>query len=106
LNRLFKASGLLVSEALLREKGMPEREAKTYVREMEAARNQICRLWANEYRFTSEARLRAHLKRMQLDRGIQGDFLKKNAGDLLSSAQSFLNKGVFQWQLLKKSGPT
>ncbi len=55
-------------------------------------------LWRNNYRFASEARLLAHLKKMRLYQGVKGDPLKANAFRLLGAAQRFIDKGVLQWR--------
>ena len=60
--------------------------------------NDVFILWRNNYRFASEARLLAHLKKMKLYQGLKGGLLKAKAHDLLNAAQRFIDKGVLQWQ--------
>ncbi len=60
--------------------------------------NDVFILWQNNYRFASETRLLAHLKKMRLYQGAKGDLLKAKAYDLLKAAQRFINRGVLQWQ--------
>ena len=62
------------------------------------AANIIFQMWSNTYRFASEERLRAHLKKNTGYRKIKGDYLKEQARQFLNAAQSFMNKGVVQWQ--------
>jgi hypothetical protein len=98
LRRLFRASGMLqVEPEVLISRGLSQDEANAYFREIQAALNEIHSLWANDYRYVSEDRLRAHLKYSKLDRGLRGDFLKANARKPLNSAQTFADKGVIQW---------
>lgn len=54
--------------------------------------------WKNNYRYVPEAKLRAEVKRLQLDRGIKGDVLKENARVALENARTVVNKGTFQWK--------
>ena len=60
--------------------------------------NEVFRLWHNNYRFASEARLLSHLKKLKLYQGVKGDLLKAKAYDLLRAAQRFIDMGVLQWQ--------
>jgi hypothetical protein len=60
--------------------------------------NDVFILWRNNFRFASEARLVAHLKKMKLYQGAKGDLLKAKAYDLLKAAQAFIDKGVLQWR--------
>jgi hypothetical protein len=66
----------------------------------------VCRLWANDYRYTSEARMRVHLKQRKMDRGVKGDCLKAKALSPLNASQQVISKEVYQWTLLKKSKPS
>ena len=60
--------------------------------------NEIFRLWANNYRFVSEERLRSHLMKTTGYRKIKGDYLKEQARRFLNSAQKFIDKGAMMWQ--------
>ena len=60
--------------------------------------NNVFILWRNNYRFASEARLLAHLKKMKLYQGAKGDLLKAKAYELLKAAQRFVDQGILQWQ--------
>jgi hypothetical protein len=61
--------------------------------------NEIVKLWANNYRYASEERLRSHLKQITSDRRIKGDYLREQARRFLSSAQNFINKRVILWRV-------
>ncbi len=50
--------------------------------------DKVMSLWRNDYRFRSEAALRAYLKKIGSDRGIKGDFLKFNSKTLYGSSGS------------------
>ena len=70
-----------------------------HLRSLQVAVNEIYRLWANNYRFASEERLRSHLKKITRYQSIKGEYLKEQARRFLSSAQTFVDKGVVQWQV-------
>lgn len=57
----------------------------------------VVALWANDHRFASERWLRAKLKRMKLDRGIRGDFLKERTRQLINAATDVVTIGVVEW---------
>jgi hypothetical protein len=99
LQLLFKASGMLeVDTAALGRKGFSEDEIDGYQRELQIAVNEICILWANDYRYVSENRLRSHLKgKVDLRKGVKGDVLKANALRLMRAAQRFIDRGVLLW---------
>jgi hypothetical protein len=106
LARLFKASGMLdVDLDKLKARGLTASQMEEHFEDLQAAASEVCELWENDYRFASEERLRASLKSKKLDRGVKGDFLKKRASDLLTASQKIVDKGVFQWGLLKRSKP-
>jgi hypothetical protein len=79
--------------------GRSEGEIDAHLRALQTALNQVVRLWANNYRFASEERLRSHLKRVTGYKRIGGDYLKEQARRLLDSAQRFIDKGVLQWHV-------
>jgi len=107
LSRLFRTSRMLDFDPdSLRARKYNAQQIEEYFRELRATAFEVYRLWSNDYRFASEERMRAHLKSMQLDRGIRGDFLKKRAEDLLTAAQTIIDAGVLQWKSLKKSNPS
>lgn len=100
LLRLFAASGMLrVDPAKLRAKNWTDAQIDGHLRTLRVAVNEIFRLWANNYRFASEERLRSHLKKITGHQKIKGDYLKEQARQLLNSAQKFIDKGVVQWHV-------
>jgi hypothetical protein len=100
LMRLFAASKIMrVDVDKLRAKHWSEDRINEHFRTLEVAGNDIFRLWANNYRFASEARLRSHLKRITGFRKIKGDYLKEEARKFLLSAQEFVNKGMVLWHV-------
>jgi hypothetical protein len=100
LLRLFAASGMLrVDRDKLQAKQWTEDQIDGHLRSLQLAVNEIVKLWSNNYRFASEERLRAYLKKITGYRRIKGDYLKAQARQLLNSAQKFIDKGVVQWHV-------
>jgi hypothetical protein len=101
LLRLFAASGMLhVDHEKLRKKGWSDAQIETHLRALQAAVNEVVPLWANNYRFASEERLRSHLKQLTgYRKKTKGDYLKEQARRFLNSAQTFIEKGVVQWHV-------
>lgn len=96
---LFKESGILDVDAdKLKAKGLTVGQIQAHQRSLWSSVNTVFILWRNNYRFASEARLLAHLKKMKMYRGVKGSLLKAKTHDLLGAAQIFIDKGVFQWQ--------
>lgn len=95
---LFKESGILdVDPERLKAKGLTDEEIQDHQKALWSSVNEVYLLWRNNYRFASEARLLAHLKKMKLYQRVKGDLLKAKAYDLLRAAQRFIDKGVLQW---------
>jgi len=100
LLRLFAASGMLrIDRDKLLAKGWTDAQIDEHLHTLKVAVNEIFRLWANNYRFASEERLRSHLKQITSHQRIQGDYLKEQARQFLNSAQKFIDKGVVQWHV-------
>jgi len=59
----------------------------------------VFRRWKNDLRFASDNRLRRRLKKLQLDRGIRGDFLKQNCRMSLEAATRIVKIGVTRWPI-------
>lgn len=98
LLRLFWASGmLLVDREKLRLHGWSDARIDNHCKAIRVAVNEIVRLWANNYRFASEERLRSHLKSITAYRTIKGDYLKEQTRRFLNSAQQFFDKGIMLW---------
>ncbi|MGO9470445.1 MAG: hypothetical protein ACLQVF_40650 [Isosphaeraceae bacterium] len=65
LLRLFAASGILrVDRTKLLAKHWTDTQIDGHLRTLKVTVNEIYRLWANNYRFASEERLRSHLKQI------------------------------------------
>ena len=58
----------------------------------------VLRLWSNDHRFLSELALRRKWKKMKLDRGVQGDFLKELNRRLLVASNEIVRIGAAQWK--------
>jgi hypothetical protein len=98
LLRLFAASGMLHTDSdKLRAKGWTDDQIDSHRRTLQVAVNEIVRVWANNYRFASEERMRAYLKQVTGYQRIKGDSLKEISRRFLGSAQEFMNKGVLLW---------
>ncbi len=96
---LAKESGILnVDRDKLTAKGLTDEQIKEHEKILWASINAVFTLWWNNYRFASEARLLAHLKKMKLYVGVKGDPLKANALRLLKAAEQVIDRGVLQWQ--------
>ena len=54
--------------------------------------------WSNNLRYSSNDRLRRHLKKDKLDRGIRGDFLKENCRIAIEAATTIISIGVTKWK--------
>jgi hypothetical protein len=96
---LFKESGILSMDAdKMKAKGLTDEQIQQHRKVLWSSVNEVFILWRNNYRFASEARLLAYLKKMKLYQGAKGDVLKAKSYDLLKAVQRFLDKGVLQWQ--------
>jgi HEPN domain-containing protein len=94
---LFGESGMLrVGKEKLRAEGWSDHDITDHIRRLQAAANEVYLLWHN-YRYASEERLLAHLRRMKLYRGVKGNLLKAKALQLFEAANLFIAKGVLQW---------
>jgi len=87
---------------LLRASGMLEVISVSQRRNISAALGNIWSRWKNSYRYASEELIRAELKKLKLDRGIKGDWLKFSSMTVLDSALTVLSMGVKKWKTLKK----
>jgi len=54
--------------------------------------------WKNDLRYTSNHRLRRRLKKLKLDRGIRGDFLKENCRIAIEAAKIIIKIGAAKWK--------
>ncbi len=64
--------------------------------------NDVYNLWANDYRYASEARLRSELTARKLYCGVKGDVLKGCAYRLLNAAEKLIERGVVIWTTSQK----
>lgn len=87
---------------LLRASGISEVVNVSQRRNIGAALGNIWSRWKNNYRYASEELIRAELKKLKLDRGIKGDWLKFNSMTVLDSALTILSIGIKKWKTLKK----
>jgi hypothetical protein len=100
LIRLFAASRMIdVDPVKLRARHWTEDKIDAHRRALQAAVNDVVRLWANNYRYASERRLLAHLKQITGYRKIKGDYLRALARQFLNSAQTFVDMGAMQWHV-------
>jgi hypothetical protein len=87
---------------LLRTSGISEIITISQRRNIDAALGNIWSRWKNNYRYASEELIRAELKKLKLDRGIKGDWLKFNSMTVLNSALIVISIGVKKWKTLKR----
>lgn len=98
LRELLKASRLLqIDGEYMRKRGADDDKIVESGRRLRAAMNEVALLWHNNLGFASETKARTHLKELKRDRGVKGDFLAKNAKDLLEAAQIVINQGITLW---------
>jgi hypothetical protein len=98
LLRLFVASGMLqVDYETLCVKGLTDAAIDSHLYDLRKAVSAVSDLWANNYRYASEERLLAHLKRLTGFRKIKGNYLKAQTLEFLEAAESFIIKGTLQW---------
>ena len=96
---LFKESAIVdVDPDKLKAKGLTDKQIQEHQAVLSTSVNDVFILWRNNYRFASELRLLAHLKKMKLYKKTKGDLLKAKAYDLLQAAQPVSRKGVLQWR--------
>jgi HEPN domain-containing protein len=104
LDELLKASRILaINDDFMRQKGETDDSIKAVRVPFNAAVAEVVTLWHTNLRFASETSLKAFLKSKGRLHGTKGDPLKKNALDLLNSAQAVVDRGVTLWTSKKKS---
>jgi hypothetical protein len=100
LLKLFAASGMLqIDRDKLRANQWTDEKINDHLRTLRVAVSEIIPLWANNYRYASEERLRSHLKEITRYQRIRGDYLKEQARRFLNSAQRFIDKGIVLWRI-------
>jgi HEPN domain-containing protein len=65
-----------------------------------SAISDLFKRWRNDLRYTSNDRLRRHLKKDKLDRGVRGDFLKENCRIAIEAANTIIKIGAPKWKPL------
>jgi hypothetical protein len=104
LLRLFKESGILeLNEDPMVARGIARERAVEYSRKIRAAVNDVYRLWANDYRYASEGRLRSELIQMKQYPRLKGDVLKASACQLLNAAEVLVERGAVIWANSRKN---
>ena len=102
LRKLFSHSHILqLNESLVANRRSPERTLES-AQSMRACIAEIYTLWANDYRYASEDRLRSELSRKKKTASVKGDVLKASAYDLLNAAQKLVEKGTLLWTTLPR----
>jgi hypothetical protein len=88
---------LKVGEETLKAKGWRDEDIESHMQSLRTAVNGVYVLWHNNYRYASEDRVAAHLKRLKLFQRAKGDILKSKALELFNAANLFIAKGILQW---------
>ena len=102
LSQLFAHSHLLqLNEEAMANRGTPEQILKS-AQNIRACVNDVHNLWANDYRYASEGRLKSELTRMKRYHGIKGDVLKACAYQSLNAAEKLIERGAEIWTHLVK----
>ena len=101
--RLFKACGLeAIAVEARQRRGDSESEIDRFRQDLFADIGSISQTWSNDFRYASENRVRADLRRKNLHRGVKGDFLKFNAQRLIAAARRIVDEGVERWTRSKR----
>jgi hypothetical protein len=99
---LFAHSHMLqLNEDVLASRGTPEQILKS-AQDIRAYVNDVHNLWANDYRYASEGRLKSELTSEKRYHGIKGDVLKACAYQLLNAAEKLIERGAQIWTHLAK----
>jgi HEPN domain-containing protein len=85
-------------QLLLKESKLRSRTTPGEILQVDAATSTLFRRWRNDLRYTSNDRLRRRLKRLKLDRGIRGDYLKENCRIAIEMATTIIKIGAAKWQ--------
>ncbi len=72
------------------------------VQRMRTSMNEVYNLWANDYRYASEARLKSELTARRVHCGVKGDVLKGCAYRLLNAAEKLTERGAVIWTKLPR----
>ncbi len=106
LNDLLDASRFMTqhNQLLCRTELDAERSEALSMR-MKAALSAIVKVWRNNLRYASEAKLRRYFFETGQLAGIKGDGTRFNAVGLLEAAQFIVNQGSLKWLLSQRSKP-
>ena len=101
LQQLFRGSKMLDSnEKFMTDRHLSDRVLRS-AQEIRACMNEICVLWANDYRYASESRLKSELASRRL-RGMKGDVLKASANRLVNAGERLVEQGAIIWASLRR----
>jgi HEPN domain-containing protein len=101
LLRLFAQSHMLrLNEEVMTNRGATDK--LKFAQDLRANVNDVHTLWANDYRYASEGRLKSELTARKLYRGVKGDVLKASAYKLLNAAEKLIERGAEIWTNLVK----
>ncbi len=95
----FKARHDLPS--LLKESGIARFIKEADRKKMAGLLGEVWARWKNDVRYASDSRLRAHFKKLKLDRPSKGDFLRDNSRIALNSALEIVGIGARRWHSKK-----
>ena len=98
LYELLLASRLLeFNDGYMIHKCVSEESITEWRLKLKVAMSEVARLWHNNFRFASEARLKTYLQKAGRLKGVKGNPLKKNALDLIQAAQTIVDRGSTIW---------
>lgn len=83
--------------SLLKESGMIGFIRPKERRKLSILMGNVWARWKNNYRFASYDRLTSEFRRLELNRGIKGEFLKPNSDIVIDNAYEIINLGVRRW---------
>jgi len=87
---------------LLRTSGLTDVGNEQFRLKIHKSVNRIFAVWRNNFRFSSESKIRSYLKNIKRDRGIKGDYLKYNSKMLYEASSDIINRGASKWRAFKK----
>jgi hypothetical protein len=99
---LFAHSRMRQLNDELLEKRPSSQRASRSAQDISAWMSDVYNLWANDYRYASEDRLRSELTSRRKIHGVKGDVLKAGACRLLNSAEMLIERGAVIWTSLSK----